>query len=155
MDITKSLSSSTGNKATNLNGGWQLQTEPKSLKHHLVTSSLSRKKSHPPALSQNFAYKNFFQNYHGVLDFWAWATCSPCLALQKPCSAPESISVCLASLCLRHLDLCAVTFLARQPGVCAHGWSTRSNPFPESLADVEAHFAQKTGRLCWVREVRP
>ena len=64
--------------------GWQLQVECNFLDPFLepcpVTSSpTNRKKSHTLQPSDQ---RVFTPNHWGVLDFWAWATHFPCLALQ-------------------------------------------------------------------------
>lgn len=70
-----------------------------------------RNVTHSKALLPNFAYKIFPETYWKVWVFWAWATCSPCLALAINHSLLETLtfSFCLASLCIRHTNLGLMT----------------------------------------------
>lgn len=72
-----------------------------------------RNVTHSKALLPNFAYKIFPETYRKVWVFWAWATCSPCLALAINHSLLQTLtfSFCLASLCTRHTNLSLMTKL--------------------------------------------
>ena len=83
------------------------------LEHHPVTSPPTNQKkvTHPAALTSNFAYENFSPKTiteFGLFEqkppgLFAW----PC---KKSFSAPNcDVSVCLASLCVGHMNFSSVT----------------------------------------------
>ena len=88
------------------------------LEHCPVISPLTNQKkvTHPADLTTNFVHKNF--SPQTIREFWSFEYKPPILTAQ-PCnktfSAPNSdVSVCLASLCIRHVNLCSRTI----PIVC-------------------------------------
>ena len=109
--IKISLSSSAGTKAPKQveDGNFRLIT--RSLEHRPVTSppTNQKKATQPAALTPSFASKNFSPKPIREFGFFEH---DPPILLAWPCNKPSSapnVQVCLASLCLRHTNLCLVT----------------------------------------------
>ena len=108
-----SLSSSTGTKAPTQveDGNFRLSTRV--LEHCPVTSppTNQNKVTHPAALSPDFDYKNF--SLKTILEFRILEHEPPILLARpyhKSFSAPNlNVSVCLASPCVGHRNLCLAT----------------------------------------------
>ena len=108
--ITISLNYSVGTKASTHvdDGNFRLST--RCLEHHSLTyrQPVRKKSQYPAALTSNFSYKNF--SLKTIREFWVFERDPPILLVwlcKKSFSSPKSfVLVCLASLCIKHSDMC-------------------------------------------------
>ena len=101
------------NYGLHLGGGWQLQAEHKISGVPLATSPPTHQKKdmHPATLISNGAYKIFSLK---TIQEFGFLEHEPPILLAWPCNKPfcapdPDILVCLASLCIGHMNLCLVT----------------------------------------------
>jgi len=154
-----SLSSPTETKAPHLDEPtFRLSTR---FPEHHSTASLptnQKKVTHPEALTLNVAYKNSSPNT--TREFGSFEQGPPILLAcpcKKPFSAPNSdFSVCLASLCIGHIDLGLVAEASSLVCPCAEGtedlggsgrggWQGRGSPSVLSMGTARSSLVWFSG----------